>query len=116
MSEWLDPTGRTTYGIGICDRCHEKFSIEDLHPDPNTPGLRVCLADMDQFDPYRLPARQTENISLPFTRPDTPLENTPEPELKFILATEDGDVIVTEDDEYIEVEGLSLGEPQVELP
>ena len=116
MSEWLDPTGRTNYGIGICDRCHEKFSIEDLYPDPNSPGLRVCLADMDVYDPYRLPARVTEDIALPFTRPDSPLEAEPEAELKFILATEDGEPIVTEDEEFIEVEGAALGIPQVELP
>jgi hypothetical protein len=44
-----------------------------LFQDPNSPGLRFCEADLDVFDPYRLPARQTENIALPFTRPDEPL-------------------------------------------
>ena len=75
MSQWFDPTGRSTYGIGLCDRCHEKFSIQDLFPDPNSPGLRVCKDDLDQFDPYRLPARQTEDIHLQFTRPETPLND-----------------------------------------
>lgn len=73
MSYFFDPTGRSTYGIGICDRCRKVFSIEDLHPDPNSPGLRVCLKDLDEFDPYRLPARQTERINLPFVRPDEPI-------------------------------------------
>src|SRR5262252_5247719 len=73
MSEWLDPSGHSNYGIGLCDRCHQKFPLDMLFPDPNTPGLRVCAADLDVFDPYRLPARQTENIALPFTRPDEPL-------------------------------------------
>lgn len=72
---WFDPTGRSTYGIGICDRCKLKFSIEDLHPDRNSPGLRVCDECNDEYDPYRLPARQTEDISLRFTRPDESLSS-----------------------------------------
>jgi hypothetical protein len=76
----------------------------------------VCKADLDQYDPYRLPARQTEDITLPFTRPDVPLEPLPEPDFVFILADEDGNPIVTEDDEFIELDGASLGEPRVELP
>jgi hypothetical protein len=49
------------------------MSIEDLYPDPNTPGLMVCMKDLDVLDPYRLPARQTEHINLPIYRPDRPL-------------------------------------------
>ena len=74
MSVFLDPRGKSTFGIGICARCQRKMSLDDLMPDPNSPGLRVCEMDRDQFDPYRLPARQTEKISLPFCRPDTPLD------------------------------------------
>src|SRR5262252_4894813 len=73
MSEWLDPSGHSNYGIGLCDRCHQKFPLDMLFPDPNTPGLRVCATDLDVYDPYRLPARQVENIALPYTRPDEPL-------------------------------------------
>ena len=40
-------------------------------PDPNFPGMRVCKDDVDQFDPWRLPAIKTENITLRFPRPDT---------------------------------------------
>jgi hypothetical protein len=42
-------------------------------PDPNFPGMRVCKDDLDQFDPWRLPARQTENIALRHPRPDVSL-------------------------------------------
>lgn len=73
MPRFLDPTGQPTYGIGICDRCSRKMFLSELHPDPNSPGLRVCKDDLDQYDPWRLPARQTETITLPFSRPDTPL-------------------------------------------
>lgn len=33
----------------------------------------VCKKDLDELDPYRLPARITEDITLPFTRPDRKL-------------------------------------------
>lgn len=73
MSIFIDPTGEPTYGIGICARCWCKFPLSQLHSDPNTPGLKVCEADLDDYDPYRLPARKTEDIALPFYRPDVPL-------------------------------------------
>lgn len=46
-------------------------------PDPNFPGLRVCKDDLDNFDPWRLPARQTENIALRFPRPDVSVATKP---------------------------------------
>lgn len=73
MPIFLDTTGKSNYGIGICDRCSRKFPLEELYSDPNTPGLKVCEDDIDEYDPYRLPARKTENIALRFTRPDVPL-------------------------------------------
>lgn len=74
MSVFLDTRGKSTLAIAICGRCSRKFPYDDLMPDPNIPGLRVCKDDLDEYDPYRLPARQTENITLRFPRPDTPLE------------------------------------------
>lgn len=73
MSIFLDTRGRSTLGIGLCARCSRKMSLDDLYSDPNFPGLMVCKDDIDQFDPYRLPARQPETITLPFVRPDDPL-------------------------------------------
>jgi hypothetical protein len=73
MARFLYTRGRTTLGIGICSRCSIKMPLGKLSPDPNYPGLMVCDKDKDQYDPYRLPARQPEKISLPFTRPDAPL-------------------------------------------
>ena len=88
MSVYLDTRGNSSLAIGICGRCSRKFPIGDLVSDPNAPGLKVCLKDRDDFDPYRLPARQTENIALRYARPDTPLSETgpspipaPEPEM-----------------------------------
>jgi hypothetical protein len=74
MPVYLSTRGKTTLGIGICGRCSRKFSLDDLYPDPNYPGLRVCKDDMDEYDPYRLPARQPEVIALQYPRPDTPLD------------------------------------------
>jgi hypothetical protein len=73
MPVFLDTRGKSTLGIGICGRCSRKMSLDDLYPDPNYPGLRVCKDDIDEYDPYRLPARQPEVISLQYPRPDTPL-------------------------------------------
>jgi len=73
MPRYLDTRGKTTLGIGICDRCSRKFSLTQLHPDRNSPGLMVCDADNDLYDPYRLPARRSEDITLAHPRPDVPL-------------------------------------------
>lgn len=109
MPVFLDPTGKTTYGIGICQRCSRKFFLEDLHSDPNTPGLKVCIDDLDDYDPYRLAPRQADRITLPFYRPDEDLtEGGPNPNVNFLggireapgaspRETEDGRLRVLED-------------------
>lgn len=73
MSIWLDTRGRSTLAVAICGRCSRKMSLDDLYPDPNAPGLLVCEKDLDVFDPWRLPPRQTEDITLRNPRPDVPL-------------------------------------------
>lgn len=105
MPRFLNTIGRSTLGIGICDRCSRKFSLEDLHPDPNSPGLKVCLDDLDDYDPYRLPARETEDISLPFYRVDERLSNEErQPRgLESLLGEEEGDLIHTQGGERIRV-------------
>lgn len=70
MPVYLDTRGNSVLSVAICDRCNRKFAYTELMPDPNFPGMRVCAADKDNFDPWRLPARQTENIALRFPRPD----------------------------------------------
>jgi hypothetical protein len=76
MSLWLDTTGLSSLAIGICGRCSKKFPILELFPDPNSPGLRVCSDDLDVLDPWRLPARQTEDITVTHPRPDSSLVTT----------------------------------------
>ena len=74
MPRFLDTHGNTVLSIAICGRCSMKRAYVQLSSDPNYPGLMVCDEGCkDQFDPYRLPARQTERITLRWPRPDTPL-------------------------------------------
>ena len=69
-------TKGSTVAIGICGRCQQKVPYSELRPDGNSPGLRVCgdAGCWDNKDPYRLPARKTENIALRYPRPDEDLE------------------------------------------
>jgi hypothetical protein len=71
MPRFLDTIGNATIAIFICDRCKMKRAIVEAMPDPNFPGLKVCQQGCaDEKDPYRLPARKTEKITLQFPRPD----------------------------------------------
>jgi hypothetical protein len=97
MSIWLDTRGKSVIGIAVCDRCRRKMSLTDLYSDPNSPGLRVCQEDLDQLDPYRLPARQTENIVLPFVRPDAPLNTNP----AGLVTEDDNDFLIGSNEEYL---------------
>lgn len=95
MSRYLDPTGRSTYGIALCGRCSRKFFLDQLASDPNAPGLMVCRDDLDVLDPWRLPAREPEDITLAFVRPDESIATNPEG-----VISEDGDeFLITEDGE-----------------
>jgi hypothetical protein len=77
MPVYLDTRGNSVLSIAVCDRCNRKFPYVDLMPDPNFPGMRVCAEDKDNFDPWRLPAIQTENIALRFPRPDVSVATGP---------------------------------------
>ena len=77
MPVYLDTRGNSVLSVAVCDRCNRKFAYVDLMPDPNFPGMRVCKEDLDNFDPWRLPARQTENIALRFPRPDVSIAIAP---------------------------------------
>ena len=73
MPIFLDTRGNNPISIGICARCGCKFPTPELLSDPNAPGLLVCRDDLDQYDPWRLPPRQTEKISIDNPRPDVAL-------------------------------------------
>lgn len=97
MSIYLDTRGLSTLGIGICDRCSRKMSITLLMSDPNSPGLRVCKEDLDQLDPYRLPPRQPDTITLPFVRPDAPIGTSP----AGIVTEDENEFVIGDNTEYM---------------
>jgi hypothetical protein len=71
MPRFLDTEGYSDIAIAICDRCKMKRPHAVIRSDPNFPGLQVCNEGcVDEFDPYRLPARKTERITIRFPRPD----------------------------------------------
>jgi hypothetical protein len=59
--------------VGICDRCRMKRVLSMLEPDRDARGLLVCRGCNDERDPYKLPARKSENITLRRIRNDVPL-------------------------------------------
>lgn len=73
MSRYLNTRGMQKLSIAICDRCKMKLPYSHLVKDGDKPGLRVHPECSDERDPYKLPARQTENFSLSYARPDAPL-------------------------------------------
>lgn len=93
MPRFIDPSGESTYGLGICARCSRKFVLADLHPDPNYPALMVCNEDTDDYDPYRLAAKPEDQVVLPFVRPDAPLTTRPSG-----LITQDGTQFIVSED------------------
>lgn len=97
---YLDVRGQSTFGIGICARCSRKMLLGDLRPDPNYPNLMVCEADSDQYDPYRLAPRRPDQIVLPFTRPDVPINTRP---AGFIQEAGDEFFITEDGQKYLEI-------------
>ena len=84
MPRFLDTTGLSDIAIAVCDRCKMKRAHAVLRSDPNFPGLQVCdQGCADQFDPYRLPARKTERITIRFPRPDLPLDDLNGPGIPY---------------------------------
>ena len=94
--KWLNTRGGSVLTIAICDRCKMKRAYDDIQQDGNIPGLRVCkFSCSDVKDPYRLPMRQPEKISVRFPRPDADVAQAhnniiAEPQGDNPLATESG--------------------------
>ena len=78
MPRFLDTRGYSDLAIAVCDRCKMKRAHAELRSDPNFPGLQVCgQGCADEKDPYRLPARKTERITIRFPRPDVSVATNP---------------------------------------
>ena len=74
MPRYLPPKGSGHVAITVCGRCNLKVYYDDLVEDRNVPGLWVCTDCCDEKDPYKLPARRTEDITLRHPRPDEELK------------------------------------------
>lgn len=72
MSKFLPVRTKGTAAIAVCPRCQKKIYYDELKRDPNN-GNYYCGDCVDIYDPWRLPARATENISLQHPRPDVEL-------------------------------------------
>ena len=72
MGLFLPVKNTGSVAIAVCQRCNKKMYYSDLHKDPNN-GMMVCKEDLDQYDPWRLPARGADKISLEHPRPDVKL-------------------------------------------
>lgn len=101
MPRYLSTRGKPSLAIAVCDRCHRKVPYSELRADGNTPGLRVCKSRecWDHYDPWRLPARQPENIMLRNPRTDTRIGI-----LDQFLTTEFEAILVTESGQFIETQ------------
>ena len=73
MPRYLATATSGKVAVAVCGRCNFKLPYNELRADKNIPGLYVCKECSDAKDPYKLPARQPENISLHHPRPDEPL-------------------------------------------
>ena len=90
MPRFLDTLGYSDIAIAVCDRCKMKRPHAVMRSDPNFPGLQVCNEGCaDEFDPYRLPARKTEKITIRFPRPDVS------------VAVDPNDLITTGYEQYV---------------
>jgi hypothetical protein len=90
MPRFLDTEGYSDIAIAVCDRCKMKRPHAVMRSDPNFPGLQVCNEGCaDEFDPYRLPARKTERITIRFPRPDVS------------VALDPNDLITNGDGQYV---------------
>lgn len=70
MSAFLNTMGKSILSPAICDRCHIRGAAADMITDPDKPGLFVHKHCADQYDPWKLPPRQADKISIDHPRPD----------------------------------------------
>ena len=69
MGLYLPVQAKGSAAIAICRRCGFKVHYDELRLDPNNKNW-YCKGCIDIYDPWRLPARTPENISLDHPRRD----------------------------------------------
>lgn len=75
MSMYERTEGKSILSPAICDRCRLRGAAADMVPDPDRQGLFVHKHCADQLDPWKLPPRSSEDISIPHPRPDAPVNS-----------------------------------------
>lgn len=76
MSKFLDTHGESVLSPYICDRCRLRGKFSEMTEDPDSPGLWVHKDCADQLDPWKLPPRVSENVTVPHPRKDAPLDSS----------------------------------------
>lgn len=98
MPRYLPVSLRGKSAITVCARCGLKMPYNDVVQDRNVRGLWVHAECADNKDPYKLPARQPENITLQHPRPDSSIALT-----GTWLVTQDGFAILTNTGDNLDV-------------
>jgi len=73
VPRYLKPAATGKVAIAVCGRCKFKMNYNELSSDRNIPGLMVCKECNDLKDPYKLPSKRPEKVTLQHPRPDEPL-------------------------------------------
>lgn len=73
MGRFLDTRGEQVLSPYICDRCRMIKAFSEMQEDEDRQGLWVCKGCSDQLDPWKLPPRESEDVTIPHPRPDTEL-------------------------------------------
>lgn len=107
MSLYLPVRSKGGVAIAICFRCQKKVHYATLKQDPNNLNY-YCGDCVDIYDPWRLPARQAENITLDHPRPDISLTVSPPPAgaSVFLITTENLFNLSTENSEVLAAESV----------
>lgn len=74
--KWARTLGKNILSPAICDRCRLRGDAASMIHDPNSPGLFVHRDCADEYDPWRLPPRISEDITIPHPRRDADLSTT----------------------------------------
>ena len=72
MSLYMPVKAHGSVALAICPRCQRKVYQDDLRQDPNNKNW-YCAECVDVKDPWTLPARRPEDISVAHPRPDVEL-------------------------------------------
>lgn len=89
MSRFLDTRGERYLSPYICDRCSLRGKFSEMVNDPDT-NLWVHRDCADESDPWRLPPRVSDNVTVPNPRRDV---NIADPQV--VLSDELGNILVS---------------------